>query len=450
MKFKAKFKQTEIGMIPEDWEVKKLSDVCSLIYRYPTFYGMKKFSDGVPVIRGGHILPNGGISEDWNNYWFVSKEYSRKFPKTILKEDDVIMSVRGSVGTFAKVAKKHVGAQISPNLIRLSPDHKKLAKGFLFYSLKTRSSKSFIIGTSSSSAVPAIRATDIKETLLPYPQISEQTIIAKILSDLDSKIELSHQMNKTLEAIGKSIFKHWFIDFEFPNDEDKPYKSSGGGIVYNKELGKEMPKGWTVIPLNGVAEFTRGFSYSGSEKSKRGGEHVFITLNSVKEGGGFKREFSYITSDRTNEKHFVHNGEIVIANTEQTKTGTLLGCPALVEFPLEYKKDRGVYSHHITKAKTKLKNIKYYLYYHLFINQQNAVKYNTGSVIWGLDVSNWSKNEKIILPHQKVLAEFELIMENIFLKTLENNLQIETLSHLRDSLVLKLMSGKIRVPVQVN
>ena len=206
-----------------------------------------------------------------------------------------------------------------------------------------------------------------------------------------------------------------------------------------------IPEDWEVLPLDQVAEFTRGFSYKGSEKSKVEGEYAFITLNSVKEGGGFKREFSYITSDRVKEKHFVHNGDIVIANTEQTKTGTLLGYPALVEFPFQYEKDKGVFSHHITKVENKLKNFKFYLYCHLFINQQNAVKYNTGSVIWALDVNNWSKNEKIVLPEQKILIKFESLMENIFLKSLENNLQIETLSRLRASLLPKLMSGKIRI-----
>jgi type I restriction enzyme S subunit len=255
-------------------------------------------------------------------------------------------------------------------------------------------------------------------------------------------------MNETLEEIGKAIFKHGFIDFEFPNEEGKPYRSSGGEMVYNEELRKEIPKGWRVAPLDKVAEFTRGFSYSGSEKSKIDGEYVFITLNSVKEGGGFKREFSYITSDRTREKHFVHNGDIVIANTEQTKTGTLLGCPALVEFPFQYEKDKGVFSHHITKVVSKLRNLKYYLYYYLFLYQQNAVQYNTGSVIWALDVGNWSKNEKIILPHSEVLLEFESLMEDIFLKSSENNLQVETLSRVRDSLLPKLMSGKVRVPVE--
>ena len=153
--------------------------------------------------------------------------------------------------------------------------------------------------------------------------------------------------------------------------------------------------GWEAAPLDQVAEFTRGFSYKGSEKSIGDGEYLFVTLNSVKEGGGFKREFSFVSSGRLKERHFVQSGDIVIANTEQTKTGTLLGCPALVEFPLGYQRDRAVISHHITKVVPKQPSLKYYLYFFLLFHQQEAVQYNTGSVIWALDVVNWARQEGV-------------------------------------------------------
>ena len=275
-----------------------------------------------------------------------------------------------------------------------------------------------------------------------------QRTIAHTLNLIDDNIALNHSMNETLEQIGESIFRRWFIDFEFPCEQGKRYKSSNGEMAYHGELGRAIPKAWEVISLDHAAEFTRGFSYKGSEKSKLDGEYVFVTLNSVKEGGGFKREFSYITSDRIKERHFVNVGEIVIANTEQTKTGTLLGCPAIVEFRREYKKEKGVFSHHITKATPNIPNLKHYLYYYLLVNQPNAVKYNTGSVIWALDVSNWARNERIIVPTQEILLQFESLMDSIFQRSNENNLQAETLSHLRDSVLPKIMSGRIRVPVE--
>ena len=169
-----------------------------------------------------------------------------------------------------------------------------------------------------------------------------------------------------------------------------------------------IPEDWDVKKLFEVADFIRGFSYSGSEKNSIEGEYIFITLNSVFEGGGFKKEFSYISSNRLKERHFIDFNQIFIANTEQTKTGTLLGSPALVEFPKSYHKDKGVFSHHITKVVSKSIIDKSFLYYYLIFNQERAVQYNTGSVIWALDVNSWSRNEIILLPsltEQKAIAK---------------------------------------------
>ena len=102
-----------------------LESLTKLIYRYPSFYGMEKFDRGVPVIRGEHLGQDGRISTDWRDYWFVAPEYSAKHPKTILCLDDIVMSVRGTVGLFARVTENHVGAQISPNLIRIAPEPSK-------------------------------------------------------------------------------------------------------------------------------------------------------------------------------------------------------------------------------------------------------------------------------------------------------------------------------------
>jgi hypothetical protein len=89
--------------LPDGWMWVKLNQITEQIYRYPTFYGMKRSAKGVPVIRGEHISANGAISHDWNNYWFVSEDISRKYPRTIVKPQDLIMSVRGTVGKIGLI-----------------------------------------------------------------------------------------------------------------------------------------------------------------------------------------------------------------------------------------------------------------------------------------------------------------------------------------------------------
>ena len=303
----------------------------------------------------------------------------------------------------------------------------------------------------SHSAVPGLNRAAVYEITKKIPENPEQQIIADILATLDSKIDLNERMNRTLEAVGAAVFKRWFVDFEFPNTEGKPYKSTGGKMEYNEEIGREVPAGWEVTSLENVAEFTRGFSYNGTEKNLSTGEFVFITLNSIREGGGFKREFSYLTSSRLKDRHFVKEGDLVIANTHFGVGGSnearILGTPALVEFPSNYNQQKGCFSHHITKVTPKNKEMKDYLYYHLQHFQKKATEYKIGSFIWSLDVQGFAQNEDISIPPQNLLKNFSNLIDAFFKRKQANNRQSETLSILRETLLPKLMSGKIRVPI---
>ena len=102
------------------------------------------------------------------------------------------------------------------------------------------------------SAYPSINPSDIGDLEIPLPPLETQREIAHVLGTLDDKIELNRRMNKTLEEIAQALFKHWFIDFEFPNEEGKPYKTSGGEMV-DSELG-QMPKGWKVVSINDLSQ----------------------------------------------------------------------------------------------------------------------------------------------------------------------------------------------------
>jgi len=433
---KHKFKETEIGMIPEDWKIKRLGDVSR--FQYGLGESAEEAGEYV-YIRITDINSDGFL--DNNNLKYINK--NKVTEDYILNNGDVLVARTGATYGKTYFFREDFKATYGGFLIRFLFDKRLIDNSFFFQFSRSNLYWNQANNLVTGGAQPQFNAKVISEILVPLPSIEEQSAIAKILSDLDSKIELNQQMNKTLEKIGQAIFKRWFIDFEFPDEKGRPYKSSGGEMV-NSELGK-IPKGWEVKSLSEVADFIRGFSYNGTEKSKIAGELVFVTLNSIYEGGGFKREFSYLSSNRLKEHHFVREGDIVIANTEQTKTGTLLGFPGLVEFPYGYTKEKGCFSHHITKVSPDSENMKYFFYYHLFINQEAAVKYHTGSVIWALDVNGWSKNEKIAVPNDYLLNVFSIFAKALFEKRLSNAKESFNLSSIRDSLLPRLMSGRIRV-----
>jgi type I restriction enzyme S subunit len=115
-----------------------------------------------------------------------------------------------------------------------------------------------LLAQATGSTFPNVSYDQLVGLVCDVPSEGEQRTIARILEELDGKIELNTQINKTLEAMGRAIFKHWFIDFEFPSEEGKPYRSSGRQMVYNKESGKEIPKGWKIVELGRLIKFAKG------------------------------------------------------------------------------------------------------------------------------------------------------------------------------------------------
>lgn len=171
-------------------EPSSLGDLCSLIYRYPGFYGFDQLKEGVPVIRGEHLRA-GRISTDWADFYYVDPEFSARFPKTILQLNDVVMSVRGTVGTTAVVGASHIGSQISPNLIRFVANPAKIIPPLLYYAVQSAVAhmRRTII---NAQALPAINAGDIKRVEIALPPLHKQT-------------ELLAQLNGAAEATAQAV-----------------------------------------------------------------------------------------------------------------------------------------------------------------------------------------------------------------------------------------------------
>jgi len=278
-----------------------------------------------------------------------------------------------------------------------------------------------------------VQETVFDDFEMEIPDQDIQLKIINILGKLDDKIKNLRESNIVLEKIIQSIFKSWFVDFD------------GQTEFVDSELGK-IPKGWKTVPIGNMSEFIRGFSYKGTEKFQEPRGFLFVTLNSIKEGGGFKKEYAWLESDRLKERHHVNEMDLIIANTEQTKDARLLATPAIVQFPFYYDKSIGVYSHHITKVKSKYSNLKFYLYSLLLYKQYEiANAYHTGTGVWGFDYNSFQEQYVIIQPSSEILKNFDQIGFNIHSQIVENEKKISILTSIRDSLLPKLMSGEIKV-----
>ena len=127
------------------------------------------------------------------------------------------------------------------------------------------------------SAQPGLSVNTLSCISMEMPPKEIQDKIADIMLKLDRKIELNKQINDNLEAMAKQLYDYWFVQFDFPNEEGKPYKSSGGAMVYNERLKREIPVGWQVENLVDFAEIKNGATPSTSDDTNYGGDIVWIT-----------------------------------------------------------------------------------------------------------------------------------------------------------------------------
>lgn len=205
-----------------NWKEYKLSDLMQIKYGKDH----KHLADGSYPLYG-----SGGIM--------------RYVEKPLYEEESILIPRKGTLSNLFYLNEPFW----SVDTMFYSQINKELAlPKYLYYTLKTFDLASLNVG----SAVPSLTTQVLNEVLVSVPDIDTQTAIAEILSSLDDKIELNNKINQELENLAQTLFKQWFIDFEFPNENGEPYKSSGGEMI-ESELG-EIPKGWEVICFKDTIE----------------------------------------------------------------------------------------------------------------------------------------------------------------------------------------------------
>ena len=437
MKSRQKFRETEIGQIPDDWEVKRIGEVVrinELVIDKSFKYKEIEYIDTSSVDRG-RILRTVKFS--------VDKAPSRA-QRILRKNDIIISSVRPNLKHFAFIKEAKPNTIASTGFVVISS--KKINPHFLYYYLTTDKYIDYLasIADAHTSAYPAFNPDVIEESNVPFPPEIEQKLIAKILSDLDDKIEINQQMNKTLEMIGQSIFKYWFIDFEFPNDKGEPYKSSGGKLV-DSELGF-TPKGWEVKSLGDFISLERGLSYKGKGLCNSG--IPMVNLGNMAPNCGFLYNGLKYYSGEFKERNLIRPGDIVVANSDITQKRDVLGSPAIV--PSDLGSDKILFTHHIFAVRNKSKLHNFFIYYLLQLKKyKDRVRgFAIGTSILALP-EDTILDFKFAVPDKAILTKFVELVNNLRNKINNNNIQNTELSQIRDSLLPKLVSGKIRVPIEV-
>ena len=268
------FKETEIGLIPCEWEYKSIGD-CLYIKGRIGWKGLKKSEylkkSNYRIINGSAL---NGKDIEWDKCGYISEERYNESPEIMLEKNDIVMTKDGTIGKVAIIDKLEYKTTVASGLFVIRVLNNSIDYKYLYYYFTSKYFSNLVKTRIEGSVIPHLYQKDLVELNIPLPQLNEQKAISKILSDLDKKIETNNKINKKLEEMAQAIFKQWFVDFEFPNEYGKPYKSSSGEMV-ESELGM-IPKGWEVILLDEIVDTFNGYSYKGKELSES--EDAMITI----------------------------------------------------------------------------------------------------------------------------------------------------------------------------
>ena len=236
------------------YKIVQLKEISRITTGFP-FKGEKYSNTGIRVVRGENVTI-GSLRWDTIKCWDCEFDQAEKYT---LKEGDVVIGMDGSrVGkNRAQILKSDLPLLLAQR-IALVRNNSKSSQNFLYYLIRAKKFEDYVERIQTGSAVPHISLSQIEEFPVPLIPVDIQQRIASVLSALDSKIELNNRINAELEAMAKTIYDYWFVQFDFPDKNGKPYKSSGGKMVWNEELKREIPKGWEVKELGKYAQIKKG------------------------------------------------------------------------------------------------------------------------------------------------------------------------------------------------
>lgn len=404
-KKKQKFKQTEIGKIPEEWEEGELITYLDLL-KDGTHNPPKRVSKGIKFIAGASDLTYKNIN--FSKCTFITKEEYNKIHKFYeLKEGDILLTIVGTIGNVAIVKKENLPFSLQRSIAILRTK-KELDNNYLFYFITSSIFRNQLFSKINPTAQPGIYLGELGKIRISFPKSpKEQLSIASILSSLDEKIELNNKINKNLEAIGQALFNKWFIDGAKEEWEESI-------------IGKEVRTILGGTPSRVKPEYWDGninWINSGKVNEFR------ITAPSEK-----------ITEEglRKSATSLLPKGTVVLAIT-----GATLGQVSRLEIDsCANQSVIGILENENFSSE--------YLYYLIKNNIGEIIGFQTGGAQQHINKGNVD-NFRFIVPDKKTLQNFNNQVKPIFKQISINCFENKNLSQIRDSLLPKLMSGEIRV-----
>ena len=340
---------------------------------------------------------------------FITKEGFEKSNTKIFPKDTILVAMYGA--TAGKTSILNINACTNQAVCAILPSEN---VNNIFLKYKLDSIYDYLVQISSGSARDNLSQKVIQDLEINLPLLETQQKIAKILSDIDDKIEVLHQINDNLAELAKTIYDYWFVQFDFPDKNGKPYKTSGGKMVYNNVLKREIPEGWEVKKLGEIAELYQPKTISEKEML-------------------------------TNGKYLVYGANGIVGRYDQynhTEPMVTITCRGNTCGNINFTEPFSWITGNAMVVKSKNNYSIDYLYNLLSIS--NIKKVISGSAQPQITRTNL-ETLLCIAPNDRVIKLYDSYTNKYFEQRLNNLKQIQHLQSLRDWLLPMLMNGQISV-----
>ena len=408
-------------MANSKWKKEPLKKLC---YRIGDgLHGTPKYSDNTDIFFiNGNNLKNGKIVITENTNTVSKEELENNY--IALNENTLLLSINGTLGSMAFYNNETVMLGKSAAYLNFKTNINR----FYYYYFQLDGVQQYFHNVATGSTIKNLSLKSIQDFEVPVPDDKEWQSIVSILSSLDSKIELNNKINSELEKIAKTIYDYWFVQLDFPDANGKPYKSSGGKIVFNDELKREIPLGWEIGSLLDIATYTNGIAC----QKYRPDSYDYLPVIKIRE----MRDGITVNTEKVKvdipEKVKVFDGDVLFSWSASLEV-------------MQWSGGDGGLNQHIFKVTSKKYTKSFYFfelvnYLHHFKMVADLRKTTMGHI-----TRDHLKQSRIIIPPKEIIKALDEKLNPILNKQVLLNKENQKLTELRDWLLPMLMNGQVTV-----
>ena len=421
-------------------KLSKLGDIAEIITG--PFGSMLHQSDyvsaGTPVIMpqdiGNRTLNKSAIAH-------IGINDAKRLSRYQVQENDIVYARRGDVEKHAFISIDDVGALCGTGCMRIRVDTEKASPLYVSFYLNRPESKRWISQHAVGSNMPNLNTQILSDIPVELPTLGEQLRISSILNCIDQQIQVNTSACTELEYIEKTLYDYWFTQFDFPNEEGKPYRSSGGVMEWNDQLRREIPKGWKVASLSQIISGINTGLNPRDNFALGNGDIQYLTVKNLNTSGTI--DFSGCDTVNEQARDIIHKrSDISVGDILFASIAPLGRCYLIQSTPKKWDINESVFS--IRPNKTNVTSEFLYMYFMSDAFIKGATSSSTGSIFKGIRI-NTLLDIITVIPPKHVIDTFTIEIKTMLELKEQKNTENSELTKLRDWLLPMLMNGQATV-----